>query len=189
MGANSAQIFSILLNAVILLIFGRFLIQLAMVSPYNPVVLATMKATKFVDTFSRIFPTVAKGRVNLAAIALLIVLCLFKNFGEMYLSGTPPYSAWYLIVYTFVTMIQALISICRYLIFATIILSWVVLFTQSRSPYIEVIQELAEPLLAPFRRIMPNMGMIDLSPMVAFLALYMAEILMNEVARVLLSGL
>ncbi|MEX5538719.1 YggT family protein, partial [Pseudomonas syringae] len=105
-------------------------------------------------------------------IALLIVLCLFKNFGEMYLSGTPPYSAWYLIVYTFVTMIQALISICRYLIFATIILSWVVLFTQSRSPYIEVIQELAEPLLAPFRRIMPNMGMIDLSPMVAFLALY-----------------
>ena len=37
------------------------------------------------------------------------------------------------------------------------------MFTQSRSPYIEVIQDLAEPLLAPFRRLLPNMGMIDLS--------------------------
>ena len=45
------------------------------------------------------------------------------------------------------------------------------MFTQSRSPYIEVVQELAEPLLAPFRRIMPNMGMIDLSPILAILAL------------------
>ncbi|RSR81177.1 YggT family protein, partial [Acinetobacter baumannii] len=78
---------------------------------------------------------------------------------------------------------------CRYLIFATIILSWVVMFTQSRSPYIEVIQDLAEPLLAPFRRLLPNMGMIDLSPILAFLALYIAEILMNEVAKVLLTGL
>ncbi|MCY3226658.1 YggT family protein, partial [Acinetobacter baumannii] len=78
---------------------------------------------------------------------------------------------------------------CRYLIFATIILSWVVMFTQSRSPYIEVIQDLAEPLLAPFRRLLLNMGMIDLSPILSFLSFYIAEILMNEVAKVLLTGL
>ena len=63
------------------------------------------------------------------------------------------------------------------------------MFTQSRSPYIEVIQELAEPLLAPFRRILPNMGMIDLSPIIAFLTLYIIEIIMNQVAVVLLTGL
>ena len=34
--------------------------QLAAVSPYNPVVLSTVKATKIVDIFGRIFPTVAK---------------------------------------------------------------------------------------------------------------------------------
>jgi YggT family protein len=33
------------------------------------------------------------------------------------------------------------------------------------------------------------MGMIDLSPIVAFLALYIAEIIMNEVAIALLTGL
>ena len=189
MGANSAQIFGIIINVAILLVFFRFLIQLAMVSPYNPVVLSTVKATKIVDVFSRIFPTLAKGRVNTAALALLIVLYLLKIFGIMYLQGAMPNSPIHLLILTFVTMIQDLIRFCRYLIFATIILSWVTMLTQARSPYIEVIQELAEPLLAPFRKIMPNMGMIDLSPILAFLALYIAEILMNEAAKVLLTGL
>ncbi len=189
MGANSALIFGIIINVAILLVFFRFLMQLAAVSPYNPVVLSTIKATKIVDVFGRIFPTVGKGRVNSAALALLVVLYLLKIFGVMYLNGAMPNSPIHLLILTFVTMIQDLIRFCRYLIFATIILSWVVMFTQSRGPYIEVIQELAEPLLAPFRRLLPNMGMIDFSPIIAFLALYIAEIIMNQVAIVLLTGL
>ncbi len=189
MGASSALIFGIIINVAILLVFFRFLMQLAAVSPYNPVVLSTVKATKIVDVFGRILPTVGKGRVNLAALVLLVVLYLLKIFGVMYLNGAMPSSPVHLLILTFVTMIQDLIRFCRYLIFATILLSWVVMLTQSRSPYIEVIQELAEPLLAPFRRLLPNMGVIDLSPILAFLALYIAEILMNEVAKVLLTGL
>ena len=188
MGANSALIFGIIINVAILLVFFRFLMQLAGINAYNPVVMSTVKATKIVDVFGRIFPTVAKGRVNLAALALLLVLYLLKIFGVMYLSGAMPNSPVHLVILTFVTMIQDLIRFCRYLIFATIILSWVVMFTQSRSPYIEVIQELAEPLLAPFRRLLPNMGMIDLSPILAFLTLMIAERLMDEVARTLLIG-
>lgn len=80
--ASSALIFGILINVAILLVFFRFLIQLTGVTPYNPVVLSTVKATKIVDIFSRIFPTVAKGRVNLAAIALLVMLYLLKIFGS-----------------------------------------------------------------------------------------------------------
>ena len=188
MGANSALIFGIIINVAILLVFFRFLMQLAAVSPYNPVVLSTVKATKIVDVFGRIFPTLAKGRVNTAALALLVVLYLLKIFGMMYLSGGMPNGPVHLLILTFVTMMQDLIRFCRYLIFATIILSWVVMFTQSRSPYIEVVQELAEPLLAPFRRIMPNMGMIDLSPILAILALIVIEMIMNQVAIVLLTG-
>lgn len=184
-----ADIFAIIMNVAILLVFFRFLMQLAVVNPYNPVVMSTIKATKVVDVFGRIFPTIAKGRVNIAALVLLFLLCLLKKFGVMHLNGLPLYDGVFLVVSTFVESIQALIRILRYLIFATIILSWVVMFTQSRSPYIEVVQELTEPLLAPFRRLLPNMGMIDLSPILAFLALFIAEKLMNEVAIRLLSGL
>jgi len=189
MGANSAQIFGIIMNVAILLVFFRFLMQLAVVSPYNPVVMSTVKATKIVDIFSRIFPTLAKGRFNTAALVLVVILYLMKIFGIMYLQGTGLSSPVHLLILTFVTMIQDLIRFCRYLIFATIILSWVVMFTQTRSPYIDVIQELAEPLLAPFRRILPNMGMIDLSPILAFLALIIAEKVMDSVAVALLTGL
>ena len=134
MGANSALIFGIIINVAILLVFFRFLMQLAAVNFYNPVVMSTVKATKIVDMFGRIFPNVAKGRVNLAALVLLVLLYLLKIFGVMYLSGAMPNSPVHLVILTFVTMIQDLIRFCRYLIFATIILSWVVMFTQSRSP-------------------------------------------------------
>ena len=80
-------------------------------------------------------------------------------------------------------------SLSRFGYVLALVLVGASLFTQSRSPYIEVVQELAEPLLAPFRRLLPNMGMIDLSPILAFLALYIIEIIMNEVAIVLLTGL
>lgn len=113
MGANSALIFGILINVAILLVFFRFLMQLAAVSPYNPVVLSTVKATKIVDIFGRIFPTVAKGRFNLAALVLLIILYLLKIFGVMYLSGSMPNSPVHLVILTFVTMIQDLIRFCR----------------------------------------------------------------------------
>ena len=112
-----------------------------------------------------------------------------ENFWHHVFVWGMPNGPIHLLILTFVTMMQDLIRFCRYLIFATIILSWVVMFTQSRSPYIEVVQELAEPLLAPFRRIIPNMGMIDLSPILAILALIVIEMIMNQVAIVLLTGL
>ena len=179
MGASSALIFDIIINVAILLVFFRFLMQLAGVSPYNPVVLSTMKATKVVDVFGRILPTVGKGRVNLAALVLVILLYFLKMFGMKHLSGLPTGELPYFVLSTVFAMLHSLISILKYLLFAYIICSWIVMFSQSRSPYIEVIQELAEPMLAPFRKIMPNMGMIDLSPILAFFTLYIAQMMLS----------
>ena len=38
-----------------------------------------------------------------------------------------------------------------------------------------VLMQLAEPIVAPFRRFVPNIGMIDLSFLVALFALLLAE--------------
>lgn len=38
-------------------------------------------------------------------------------------------------------------------------------------PVIRVVYDISEPILAPFRRLMPDVGGIDFSPIVAFLAL------------------
>ena len=54
-------------------------------------------------------------------------------------------------------------------IFVRAIVSWVGL--DPRSPLIQLLDSLTEPILEPIRRIMPKLGMIDLSPLVAIILL------------------
>ena len=193
-----ALLLNVLLNVVILLVFLRFLMQLAGINFFNPVVQSTIKATKFVDVLNRSLPKPAKGRINLAALILLIILYLVKvsvlsNMGlgitifEVHYKNLAS-GADSLLLGTLMAVTDGVVSFCRYLIFAAIIMSWVVMFTQKSGPFTEAIQELAEPLFAPFRKIMPNMGMIDLSPLLAILALIIIDIVMTSVSFAVIGG-
>lgn len=193
-----ALLLNVLLNVVILLVFLRFLMQLAGINFFNPVVQSTIKATKFVDVLNRSLPKPAKGRINLAALILLIILYLVKvsvlsNMGlgitifEVHYKNLAS-GADSLLLGTLMAVTDGVVSFCRYLIFAAIIMSWVTLFTQKSGPFTEAIQELAEPLFAPFRKIMPNMGMIDLSPLLAILALIIIDVVMTSVSFAVIGG-
>jgi YggT family protein len=65
------------------------------------------------------------------------------------------------------------------------LLSWV--SPDPRNPIVQTIYGITEPLLAPFRRFLPNLGGIDLSPILALLAFQflggMAQQLVAEVLR------
>jgi YggT family protein len=54
-------------------------------------------------------------------------------------------------------------------ILAAVIISWVRL--PPDNPIVRVTSALTEPLLAPIRRILPDLGGIDISPMVLLVAL------------------
>lgn len=59
-------------------------------------------------------------------------------------------------------------------IFVRVIFSWIA-FDPSNPLYI-VVHDITEPILAPIRQLMPRIGMIDLSPMVAsFLLILVAQ--------------
>ena len=193
-----ALLLNVLLNVVILLVFLRFLMQLAGINFFNPVVQSTVKATQFVDVLNRSLPNPAKGRINLAAIILLILLYLVKvSVLSNMAGGITIFDAHYknlatgadsLLLGTLMAVTDGVLTFCRYLIFAAIIMSWVTLFTQKSGPFTEAIQELAEPLFAPFRKIMPNMGMIDLSPLLAILALIILGVVMTSVSFAVIGG-
>ena len=193
-----ALLLNVLLNVVILLVFLRFLMQLAGINFFNPVVQSTVKATQFVDVLNRSLPKPAKGRINLAAIILLILLYLVKvSVLSNMAGGITIFDAHYknlasgadsLLLGTLMAVTDGVLTFCRYLIFAAIIMSWVTLFTQKSGPFTEAIQELAEPLFAPFRKIMPNMGMIDLSPLLAILALIILGVVMTSVSLAVIGG-
>lgn len=54
-------------------------------------------------------------------------------------------------------------------IFIRAILSWFQM--DPRNPLIQALDSVTEPILEPIRRIMPRLGMIDLSPLIAILLL------------------
>ena len=63
-------------------------------------------------------------------------------------------------------------------LFARVVLSWIAAlapgnpFTSSRNPVTHIILQITDPILIPLRRIIPPVGMFDLSPMVAFFLIY-----------------
>ena len=58
-------------------------------------------------------------------------------------------------------------------IFVRAILSWFNM--DPRSPLVQALNSITEPILDPIRRIMPRLGMIDLSPMIAILVLEVVQ--------------
>lgn len=55
-------------------------------------------------------------------------------------------------------------------ILARVIVSWI-LPGRTDNPIVAFIIQITDPILAPIRRVLPQMGMFDLSPMVALILL------------------
>lgn len=71
------------------------------------------------------------------------------------------------IIFTFVDF---LITVLYFALLGRVILSWIKL--SPTNPLVVIIFQITEPILAPIRRVLPKMGMLDLSPMVALVILF-----------------
>ena len=71
-------------------------------------------------------------------------------------------------------ILLAIIQILMLAIFAQVVISWLVAFGV-RSPLIltlyRAVTTINEPLMRPLRKVIPNLGMIDITPMVAIIVL------------------
>ena len=84
-----------------------------------------------------------------------------------------------------VQILLLLISVARVFIFAHFIMSWLISFNvlNARQPLVAQIwyslQRILDPVYAPIRRYMPDLGGIDLSPIVALIGLEIIAILIT----------
>ena len=67
------------------------------------------------------------------------------------------------------TFMGLLLFILWLFILIRVLLSW--LPVDPGNPIIRLIYEVTEPVLAPFRRVIPRIGMFDLSPLAALLVI------------------
>ena len=86
-------------------------------------------------------------------------------------------------------LLLAAASFFFWVILGMVILSWVAMASNGVSPGFMPILQIAELILAPCRRLLPNMGGFDLSPIIAFLAIKVFEILVGAAYPQVMSAL
>ena len=83
-----------------------------------------------------------------------------------------------------VGLVQLLFDLYIIVLLARVLLTWVQV--DPRNPVVNLIHQLTEPLLAPIRRMLPQSGSVDFSPMVAFIVVLIAEQIVLMLLRSLL---
>ncbi len=86
----------------------------------------------------------------------------------------------------FRTLIHWIINLFTLLIFARVILSFVGYFVRPpHHPFLVALDnfvvQVTEPVLGPIRRMLPNMGGLDFSPMVVLIILLIIRAAVNEI--------
>ena len=85
-----------------------------------------------------------------------------------------------------------ILGVVRTVILIHLIMSWLLSFQvlNLRQPIVaslwDGLNRLLEPIYGPIRRFMPNMGGLDLSPLVALLGVYAIEIIIRNNAQAFL---
>ena len=80
-------------------------------------------------------------------------------------------------------LIQGIIlffQILYWIMIARVLLTWFPNINWYNQPF-KAIKEITDPIFEPFRRIIPPIGGLDFSPLVAFLAIYVLSIIIVQI--------
>ena len=175
-GMNTAAIYILqtLGSLYLLIVLLRFILQLVRADFYNPLSQFVVRATHpLLKPLRRIIPSV--GGLDLASLVLailvqivLMALTLLLAFGT---TGNPVQ----LLIWAIIGVTGLFLKIFFFALIISVILSWVA--PHSHNPGAELVNQLCEPVLAPFRRLLPNLGGLDISPIFAFLLLKLLDMM------------
>ena len=69
-----------------------------------------------------------------------------------------------------ISIVFLMLQILWFAIFARAIISWFPIDPQG--PIVKALDAVTEPLLGPLRRVVPRIGMVDITPMVAIILIF-----------------
>ncbi len=161
-----------LVGLYLLVVVLRFLLQLVRADFYNPISQFIVKATnppllplrKFIPGWGGI--DIASLVLALLVQAIAIVLILLLNGIQ------PPIQV---AIWAVIGVLSLVLKIYFWGLLITVIASWIA--PNSYNPALILINQILEPAIKPVRKLMPDMGGIDISPIIAFLLIQVLEIL------------
>lgn len=161
------------------LVMLRLLLQISRADFYNPASQMVVKVTNpLLRPLRRIIPSIGGFDTASAVLALAVQLVIFIALLMINFGSIP--NPLLLILWSFIGCLAMLAEMYFYIVMAGIILSWVA--AGNYHPMIILIQQLTEPALAPFRKILPSMGGLDFSPIFLFIAINIVQIILDHFA-------
>lgn len=164
----------------LLIVLLRFILQLVRADFYNPLSQFIVKATQpLVTPLRRIIPGFAG--LDLASLVLAILVQLLLMIVTLTLMG---YNVGgfilQLLVWSMIGVTSLFLKVFFFALIISVILSWVA--PGSYNPGAQLVNQICEPLLAPFRKLLPSLGGLDISPIFAFITI-------NLIDRFVIGGL
>jgi len=157
----------------------RLLLQLVKADFYNPVSQFLVKITNpLVLPLRRVLP--APGGIDLASLLLALLLQVFAIVAMLLLNGIAPPNPLTLVLWASLGLLGLVVNIYFFALLAVIIISWVA--PGSNNPALYLLFQLTEPVMAPFRRMLPPMGGLDLSPILVFILINVVQIMLRHMA-------
>ena len=175
-GLNTAAIYILqtIGSLYLLIILLRFVLQLVRADFYNPLSQFAVRATQpLLKPLRRIIPSVFGLDMSSLVLAIIVqmilmALTLLLAYGT---TGDPLH----LLIWAIIGVTALFLKIFFFALIVSVILSWVA--PASHNPGAELVNQITEPMLAPLRRILPNLGGLDISPILAFMVLKLLDML------------
>jgi len=165
-----------LFSLFILMVMLRLLLQIVRADFYNPFSQFLVKATSpLLRPLRRLIPS--WGGIDVASLVLLftlqclaiVILILLQGIGfdSIGIAG--------LLIATITKLISLLLYVYFFSLFLLAIMSWI--STGGYNPITALMSSITEPLMRPVRKLIPPIGMLDLSVFVTILGLVVARML------------
>ena len=183
-GLNTAAVYVLqtLGSLYLLIVLLRFVLQLVRANFYNPLCQFAVRATQpLLKPLRRIIPSLFGLDMSSLVLAIIVQLALMAltlllTYGT---TGNPLL----LLAWSLIGVTALFLKIFFFAMIISVVLSWVA--PGSHNPGAELVNQICDPALAPFRKILPNLGGLDISPILAFIVLKLLDMLViNNLAAI-----
>lgn len=151
------------------LVLLRFLAQLVRADYYNPLSKALVKYTNpLLVPLRKVIPGLFGIDWAALVLALILQTILFQII--LLIAGYGIVNTALLLLWAAIALLGLLVAFYYWGTIIMIIASWIA--PNSYNPALRLLHQIIDPVMAPFRKILPPLGVLDLSPIIFFMVLH-----------------
>lgn len=163
----------------LILVVLRGVLQVSRADFYNPISQFIARATNPpLALLRRVLP--GGKRFDPAVLILALVVQMLAITAVLLLAGFMPPNPFILLLWSVLGVVGLVVNLYLIAMIAMIVLSWIA--PGSHHPAIVLLYQITQPIMTPFRSLLPSMGGLDFSPILVFILINVIQIALRHMA-------